>query len=81
MIINLLGKDLAHYMEKWGSFSFECICNIAFQMISILNNIHTRYLHIIIRNIIHRDIKPENILGEVNSDKISLIDFGVSKAI
>lgn len=31
------------------------------------------------RNIIHRDIKPENILSKNASDKIYLIDFGISK--
>lgn len=32
-----------------------------------------------IRNIIHRDLKPENILSSPSSDKIYLIDFGISK--
>jgi serine/threonine protein kinase len=38
-------------------------------------------LFIRIRNIIHRDLKPENILGKNESDKLYLIDFGISKEI
>lgn len=37
------------------------------------------YLHKI--GIIHRDLKPENILAKSHSDKIFLIDFGISKDI
>ncbi|CAD8176568.1 unnamed protein product [Paramecium pentaurelia] len=72
MIQNLLGKDLTHYYKKLKRFSYECVCNIAYQMISILEQTHAK-------NIIHRDLKPENILGASLSDKIYLIDFGIAK--
>ncbi|CAD8047792.1 unnamed protein product [Paramecium primaurelia] len=72
MIQNLLGKDLIHYQKKMKKFSFECVCNIAYQMIGILESIHNK-------NIIHRDLKPENILGASQSDNICLIDFGIAK--
>ncbi|CAD8144311.1 unnamed protein product [Paramecium octaurelia] len=72
MIQNLLGKDLIHYQKKMKKFSYECVCNIAYQMIGILEQIHKK-------NIIHRDLKPENILGASQSDKIFLIDFGIAK--
>ncbi|CAD8136997.1 unnamed protein product [Paramecium octaurelia] len=72
MIQNLLGKDLIHYQKKMKKFSYECVCNIAYQMIGILEQIHNK-------NIIHRDLKPENILGASQQNKIYLIDFGIAK--
>ncbi|CAD8137442.1 unnamed protein product [Paramecium pentaurelia] len=72
IILNMLGKDLIYYFHKFKHFSYQCICNIAIQMIEILELIHKK-------NIIHRDLKPENILGSPNSSKIYLIDFGISK--
>ncbi|KAM3137321.1 hypothetical protein pb186bvf_010501 [Paramecium bursaria] len=72
MVINLLGRDLCYYLKKHKQFSHECLCNIGSQMITILEQIHKK-------NIIHRDLKPENILSSPSSDKIYLIDFGISK--
>jgi serine/threonine protein kinase len=54
--------------------SIRCVCNIAYQLISILETVHNN-------NIIHRDIKPANInIGIGNMEKfLFLIDFGLSK--
>ena len=77
LVMQLLGKDLQTlFSEKKNSFSLKTVCMLAYQMISILENIHKK-------NIIHRDIKPENFLlglpGELNSIFLYLIDFGLSK--
>jgi len=77
LVMQLLGKDLQTlFSEKKNSFSLKTVCMLAYQMISILENIHNK-------NIIHRDIKPENFLmgqqEEINSIFLYLIDFGLSK--
>jgi serine/threonine protein kinase len=77
LVMQLLGKDLQTlFSEKKNSFSLKTVCMLAYQMITILENIHKK-------NIIHRDIKPENFLmglpGELNSIFLYLIDFGLSK--
>ena len=35
--------------------------------------------HIHKNGIVHRDLKPENILMDVKSNKLKIIDFGLSK--
>ncbi|CAD8200543.1 unnamed protein product [Paramecium octaurelia] len=72
MITNMLGFDLMHYLKKHKKFSMDCVYNIAYQMLEILEKSHKL-------NIIHRDLKPENILGRANSNQIHLIDFGIAK--
>ncbi|CAD8194768.1 unnamed protein product [Paramecium pentaurelia] len=72
MITNMLGFDLMYFLKKHKKFSIDCVFNIAYQMLEILEKIHKL-------NIIHRDLKPENILGKVNSNQIHLIDFGIAK--
>lgn len=77
LIMKLLGKSLEQIFEgvlKKQKMSLRCICNLAIQMISILENIHNK-------NIIHRDIKPSNFLlnNDINNNEIYLIDFGLSK--
>ncbi|CAK56905.1 unnamed protein product (macronuclear) [Paramecium tetraurelia] len=72
MITNLLGHDLIYFQKQYQKFSTQCIYNIAFQMLWILEQIHSR-------NVIHRDLKPENILSKSDSEKIYLIDYGISR--
>ncbi|CAD8109159.1 unnamed protein product [Paramecium sonneborni] len=72
MITKLLGHDLIYHQKYYTQFSPQCINSIAYQLLWILEQIHKK-------NIIHRDIKPENILSKNESDKIYLIDFGISK--
>ncbi|CAD8208284.1 unnamed protein product [Paramecium octaurelia] len=72
MITKMLGHDLIYYQKQYKQFSSHCINSIAYQLLWILEQIHKQ-------NIIHRDIKPENILSKNESDKIYLIDFGISK--
>ncbi|CAD8188976.1 unnamed protein product [Paramecium pentaurelia] len=74
MITRLLGHDLIYFQKQYQKFSTYCVYNIAFQLLWILEQIHKR-------NIIHRDLKPENILSKADTDKIYLIDFGISRNI
>ena len=78
LIMQLLGKSLEQIFEKIlhkEKMSLHCVCNIALQIIDILEQIH-------IKNYIHRDIKPSNFLFGNNSSNntiIYLIDFGLAK--
>ncbi|CAD8188961.1 unnamed protein product [Paramecium octaurelia] len=72
MVTKMLGHDLIYYQKQYGQLSSQCINSIAYQLLWILEQMHKK-------NIIHRDIKPENILSKNGSDKIYLIDFGISK--
>ena len=76
LVMELLGPSLDSIIKKLPDkkMSIRCVCNIAYQLISILETIHNN-------NIIHRDIKPANInLGVGNMEKfLFLIDFGLSR--
>ena len=74
LIMELLGKSLDYYIKKIEKFSVKTTAMLAYQMIDILEYIHTRH-------IIHRDIKPGNFvmgLGKNNLD-LYMIDFGFAK--
>ena len=76
LIMELLGPSLDSILNSLpdNKMSIRCVCNIAYQMISIFENIHNN-------DIIHRDIKPANInigIGD-NSKFLYLIDFGLCK--
>lgn len=62
-------KEIFSYNNK--IFNTNTICNISMQMMDILEELHNN-------RIIHQDIKPANILFNKNSQKIYLIDFGIS---
>ncbi|CAD8136389.1 unnamed protein product [Paramecium octaurelia] len=74
MVIQLLGRDLTHYMRQRKRFSLPCVLSIADQMLTILENIHNK-------GVIHRDLKPENVLVGKEKEKnlIYLVDFGIAK--
>ena len=76
LVMELLGKSLDKIFNELPSrkMSVRCVCNIAYQLISIFEIIHSC-------NIIHRDIKPANIaIGrEEKSKYIYVLDFGLSK--
>ena len=76
LIMELLGKSLEQIFNELpqNKMSTRCVCNIAYQLISIIEIIHDN-------NIIHRDIKPANIaIGLDGKNKyLYLLDFGLSK--
>ena len=75
LVMELLGKSLEQLFEEKGSkLSLKTVCMLGIQMISRLEYIHNKH-------ILHRDIKPDNfIIGiDINSYKVYLIDFGLSK--
>ena len=76
LVMELLGKSLDKILIELpnNKMSIRCVCNIAYQLITIFQIIHNC-------NIIHRDIKPGNIAvgREEKSKYIYLLDFGLSK--
>ena len=76
LVMELLGKSLDKILNELqkNKLSIRCICNIAYQLISIIEIIHNN-------NYIHRDIKPGNIaIGYGDKYKyIYILDFGLSK--
>ena len=76
LIMELLGKSLDQIFHELPArkMSIRCVCNIAYQLISIFEILHNN-------NIIHRDIKPANIaIGLDEKNKyLYLLDFGLSK--
>ena len=76
LVMELLGDSLDKIFDKLPSrkMSIRCVCNIAYQLLTIFEIIHNC-------NIIHRDIKPANVaIGyEGKSKFIYLLDFGLSK--
>ena len=74
LVMQILGKDLQELLREKGFFSIKTVCLLAYQMISILERIHTY-------NVIHRDIKPENFLMGLDEKNkyLYLIDFGLAK--
>ena len=75
MAIDLLGKSLEDIlMENKEPLSIKTVLMLAEQMIQSLE-----YMHL--KNFIHRDIKPDNFIMGVgnNSNKVYIIDFGLSK--
>ena len=76
LVMELLGKSLDKIFNELPSkkMSLRCVCNIALQLLSILEIMHNN-------NVIHRDIKPGNIsIGIKEKSKyIYLLDFGLSK--
>ena len=76
LVMELLGKSLDDIFNELPSkkMSLRCVCNIALQLLSIIEIMHNN-------NIIHRDIKPGNIaIGVKEKSKyIYLLDFGLSK--
>ena len=76
LIMELMGKSLEDIFENFvvKKMSIRCVCNIAYQMMEIMEFIHKKH-------IIHRDIKPDNfVIGRGEKKKyIYILDFGLAK--
>jgi len=75
MVMDILGPSLSDlYSFCNRTFSLQTICQIAIQILTRLEAVHSR-------GIIHRDIKPDNFLIGVKErvDVLHLIDFGLAK--
>ena len=74
LVMQLLGKSLEDLFEEYKQFSIKTVCQLAIQMLNVLEYIHNKH-------IIHRDIKPDNfVMGADNlSYNLYLLDFGLAK--
>jgi len=64
------GRLLRQIMNEQKKFPPERAVNIALQIASALEYIHSK-------GVVHRDLKPENIMVDAH-DRIKLIDFGIA---
>lgn len=72
LIIDRLGRNMFELTRSLGIIPIFTLLSIAKDILLILKEIHER-------GIIHRDIKPENFLFSYKSNKINIIDFGLSR--
>ena len=75
LCMELLGKSLDKlFLYTNKKFSIKTVSQIAYQMIQRIEYVHSK-------GYIHRDIKPGNFLigKDFNTNKLYIIDFGLSK--
>ena len=72
--MELVGKDLGFYQRKLKKFSIKTILNIFYQLIDIIEYVHSQ-------GVVHRDFKPENMAVGLGNQAciVYLIDYGLSK--
>ena len=71
---NCGGETIGDLLERERRIPIEFFLNLGLQMSAILEVIH-RY------GVIHRDINPSNIVWARESDRLTLIDFGISSLL
>lgn len=72
MIMDLYDESLDDLKTKNGIFSYKNALLLMHDLLDKIKRLHTL-------KIIHRDIKPDNFLIERKTNKIKVIDFGLSK--
>jgi serine/threonine protein kinase len=73
MIMDLFDESLEVMKRKSnGKLSLNTVLNIFYQALERLETIHTL-------GIVHRDIKPDNFIVDRTTNKIYMIDFGLSR--
>lgn len=73
MVMQMLGRSLEATFEKCGRhFTIKALVFLVTQLIRRFQTIHSM-------RIVYRDVKPENFLLGQNSNRVHVIDFGLSK--
>ena len=70
MVMEPLGRSLS-YEHRDKILSLECICAIGYQLLNIIEKIHSK-------DVIHRDIKPSQFLITLDKKSVKLVDFGMA---
>ena len=65
------GRNLADLLQAEGVMTIEQACHTLSQVALALAAAHEN-------GIVHRDVRPDNVVGEEDSDRVVLTDFGIS---
>ncbi|MBD3558644.1 serine/threonine-protein kinase PknK, partial [Planktothrix sp. FACHB-1355] len=74
MILEDFGGESLKILMSYRKFSLSDFFVIAIQVVDILGQIHQQ-------NIIHKDINPSNIVFNPETQKVKIIDFGISTVL
>ena len=56
MAMQLLGKDLAHFLKRFRKLSLKTICNLAEQLLTIIEEVHKRFIFLYIKEVLFIEI-------------------------
>ncbi|MEO8964530.1 MAG: AAA family ATPase, partial [Gammaproteobacteria bacterium] len=74
IVLEKSGQDLQRYLVEQNHLQLTAALSLAINITENIGKIHKHH-------IIHKDINPANILYEPQSDKITIIDFGISTTL
>lgn len=73
LVMDLLGHNLEEIYTKCGRrFTAKALTFLAVQLVRRFETIHSL-------GIVYRDVKPENFMLGVNTNRVHVVDFGLSK--